>query len=137
MKPAYEMRISYWSSDVCSSDLSAENAAAKGREHRHGRDELPRGAIAKPRRFRHELVQRGIDIIGELDFRHRPQAIGAHAHRDAADAAFGDRPVQHAVLAIFPLQAPRGPDDAPQIPHLPPHPPPGAAPPPPHPPPPA
>src|SRR3546814_10730603 len=36
-KPAYEMRISDWSSDVCSSDLIGEHGdrARNGRHHRH------------------------------------------------------------------------------------------------------
>src|SRR3546814_19770301 len=42
-KTAYEMRISDWSSDVCSSDLLAQatSAPAVDRAHRH-RQELPR-----------------------------------------------------------------------------------------------
>src|SRR3546814_2916430 len=44
-KTAYEMRISDWSSDVCSSDLlplgtQLQGAAALGREHRGGGREL-------------------------------------------------------------------------------------------------
>src|SRR3546814_2048126 len=35
-KTAYEMRISDWSSDVCSSDLKVRRARAEGC-HRHGR----------------------------------------------------------------------------------------------------
>src|SRR3546814_10071803 len=48
-KTAYEMRISDWSSDVCSSDLAGCNmqqrglAAARGPDQRH---QLPRGDIA-------------------------------------------------------------------------------------------
>src|SRR3546814_6217879 len=46
-KPAYEMRISDWSSDVCSSDLGAEDLFEHSRFffqwHREG-FEVPRGA---------------------------------------------------------------------------------------------
>src|SRR3546814_18177698 len=33
-KPAYEMRISDWSSDVCSSDLESDAAGASATDHR-------------------------------------------------------------------------------------------------------
>jgi len=51
------------------------------------------------------LVVPGIEIVGELDFRDRPQAIGAHADRDADDARFVDRRVEAARLAVFALEA--------------------------------
>src|SRR3546814_20486712 len=54
-----------------------------------------------------QLIQARIDIGGELDFGHRAQAIGAHADRDPDDAAFVDRRVEHAGLAMFFLQARR------------------------------
>src|SRR3546814_19313187 len=70
------MRISDWSSDVCSSDL-------------HGRNEFAHRPIAQPRGLRHDLVGCGVEIIGELDLAHWPQAVCAHAHRHAHDAALG------------------------------------------------
>src|SRR3546814_3189331 len=48
-KTAYEMRISDWSSDVCSSDLGVERA-----HRRHERDSLPRRNIGGER-----FAQRG------------------------------------------------------------------------------
>src|SRR5512139_866669 len=47
--------------------LAAENAAAERRADRERRGELPRRAITQPRSLRHELVERGVDIVGELD----------------------------------------------------------------------
>ena len=95
--------------------LPAENAAAKGRADRHRRYELARRPIAQPRRLAHQLVERGIDIVGELNLGHGPEAIGAHAHRHADDPAFGDRRVEHTVLAIFLLQARGGAEHAAEI----------------------
>src|SRR3546814_4333634 len=44
-KTAYEMRISDWSSDVCSSDLrAARSGARRGRRHR-----VPAGSARQPR----------------------------------------------------------------------------------------
>src|SRR3546814_9266811 len=57
-KTAYEMRISDWSSDVCSSDLPADARAAPGRtRHLSGAD---RGAYgqAKPDRARPDVRER-------------------------------------------------------------------------------
>src|SRR3546814_16304934 len=45
-KTAYEMRISDWSSDVCSSDLGARRAQPGGRAQRAGRRRRP-GAAAR------------------------------------------------------------------------------------------
>src|SRR3546814_16607334 len=47
-KTAYEMRISDWSSDVCSSDLSADQIAA-GVRRRVGVDEIRRRPAQPPR----------------------------------------------------------------------------------------
>src|SRR3546814_6937023 len=71
--------------------LPAEDAAAERRAHRDRRGELARRTIAQPRRLAHQLVERGIDVIGELDLGHRAQAVRPHPHRDADDPAFGDR----------------------------------------------
>src|SRR3546814_19820040 len=59
-KTAYEMRISDWSSDVCSSDLRDADAAAIGalkpREHRHQR------ALARSRRAEQRDRRPGLDL---------------------------------------------------------------------------
>src|SRR3546814_1845022 len=53
--------------------LPAEDAAAERRAHRDRRGELARRTIAQPRRLAHQLVERGIDVIGELDLGHRSE----------------------------------------------------------------
>src|SRR3546814_4646764 len=63
-KTAYEMRISDWSSDVCSSGLAAANAALDGLAHQRRAEGLPATAVDWAR----------FDIRGMLD--------------DAAAAAF-------------------------------------------------
>ena len=85
--------------------LAAVDAAAAGHADGHRRDELAHRAVAQARRFRHDLVGGRIEIVGELDLAHRPQAVGAHAHRHADDAALGDRRVEHARAAVLGLQA--------------------------------
>src|SRR3546814_14600873 len=69
------MRISDWSSDVCSSDLGDQ------------------------------LVRRGIDIVGELDLDDRALAISAHAHGDGDDSALRDGSVKDTLNTMLPLQA--------------------------------
>src|SRR3546814_3212070 len=61
-KTAYEMRISDWSSDVCSSDLAAreiegapaEDQPAHGREVRRGHDLRPASAQSPSRHHFHQ-----------------------------------------------------------------------------------
>ena len=84
--------------------LPAEDAAAAGHAQRDRRREVARRAIAQPCGLGDDLVRCRIEVVGELDLRHRPQAIRAHADRDADDAAFGDRRVEHARLAVLGLQ---------------------------------
>src|SRR3546814_2676917 len=75
-KTAYEMRISDWSSDVCSSDLDAAAAArAKPGDRCHGvlAPDLPAGvaevagAVAGPE----EVEQKHVDEIGRASCRER------------------------------------------------------------------
>src|SRR3546814_8410912 len=73
-KTAYEMRISDWSSDVCSSDLAgmARMYARAGRRHRRARDRAPvhrrRNAHFDPPRLAplpsglHEIIGDGGEI---------------------------------------------------------------------------
>jgi hypothetical protein len=98
--------------------LPAEDAAAERRTHGDRRGELARRTIAQPRRFGHELVQPRIDIVGELDLGHRPQAIGGHAHRHADDAALADRRIEHARPAMARLQPRRRAEHAAEIAHV-------------------
>src|SRR3546814_6693717 len=73
-KTAYEMRISDWSSDVCSSDLRLAQAAV-GRQARADGDGPELVEVVELAR-RHGLAHR--DQVGELD--HLP-GIAAHEDR--------------------------------------------------------
>jgi hypothetical protein len=95
--------------------LAAEDAAAVGRADGERQAPFAGGAVAHPRRLRDDLVEGGIDIIGELDLGDRPQPVGGHADRGRDDAVLGDRRVEHAVLAIFLLEALGGAEDAAEI----------------------
>src|SRR3546814_9350216 len=71
---AYEMRISVWSSDVCSSDLLADSEAAPEQRHHLGAGIV--GAFAR---------------FGDMD---RPALVGGdpcrlQAHGDAGGESFG------------------------------------------------
>ena len=85
--------------------LAAEDAAAIGRAHRHRRREIAGRAIADARGFRHDLVEGGIDVVGELDFDHRAQTVSAHADGRRHDAALADRRIEAAREAVLLLQA--------------------------------
>ena len=77
--------------------LAAVDAAAAGHAHDERGGELGAGAVAQPRRLGDQLVERRVDVVGELDLDDRPQPVGAHAEGGADDAALGDRGVEHAV----------------------------------------
>lgn len=63
----------------------------------------PRGAlpIAPLSRLVDELIEGGIDVIGELDLSHGAQALGGCAEGEADDALLGQRGVEDAVGAKF------------------------------------
>src|SRR5690606_10347059 len=84
--------------------LAAEDAAAERAAHGDRGNELSRRAIAHPRRLADELVEAGIDIVGELDLGDRPQPVSAHADGDADNTAFVDRRVEYPGLAVFLLK---------------------------------
>src|SRR3546814_10825562 len=115
-KTAYEMRISDWSSDVCSSDLSGpRKPQCPERDENDQRviealpvqivhivehpEEVPR----PPRIAAHDKKARGIerDIgaavlrIGEVDAPHRALMIARFKVRLRAHAAFADRRLVH------------------------------------------
>ena len=71
--------------------LAAANAAAAGRANGHRREELPGAAIADARQFAADLIEARINVVGELNFRDRAQAVHAHADGGGDDAALGDR----------------------------------------------
>src|SRR3546814_6526284 len=78
-KTAYEMRISDWSSDVCSSDLGRE--AAHGRLGRSPFDAVPRGAHealprdAGGRRRALEVALRAAGLLGRPALRDRKSVV--------------------------------------------------------------
>ncbi len=92
--------------------LAAENTAAERGAHGHRTDEIVRRTIAQARRLADQLVEPGIDIVGELDLGNRAKAIGAHADRDPDDPALVDRRVEHPGLAMLSLEARGGAEHA-------------------------
>src|SRR3546814_2350606 len=74
-KTAYEMRISDWSSDVCSSDLTSSNWRRRGSGRTTAPPDRPAESAADPiRHLRRDLIgrliERDADRIG-VDRRHR------------------------------------------------------------------
>src|SRR3546814_8477341 len=97
-KTAYEMRISDWSSDVCSSDLALVGAVTRlfrrphGNEDRAGNDDdkLDQGDAAEQPQHRHDLAARrmiGEDhpeiegVGGAHAGKHQPGGLFAKSHR--------------------------------------------------------
>ena len=95
--------------------LAAADAAAARRAYGHRRVEFAGAAIAQPRQLAHDLIEARIDVVGELNFRDRPQAVHAHADGGGDDAALGDRRIEHAMLAVLALQAFGGAEHAAEI----------------------
>src|SRR3546814_1405706 len=80
-KTAYEMRISDWSSDVCSSDLDAVPGEAQGRLHREARV-LARLLERDPRAGARVLRRLHRVLVGPVGQRHaRAEGQGVHLHR--------------------------------------------------------
>ncbi|MNE80696.1 hypothetical protein D3C80_1772910 [compost metagenome] len=85
--------------------LPAVDAATARHAHGHRGDELAGRTVAQARRLRDDLVGSRVEVVGELDLHHRPQAVGAHAHGSADDATLGDRRIKHPRSAVLGLQA--------------------------------
>src|SRR3546814_20309899 len=115
-KTAYEMRISDWSSDVCSSDLQAEedqetdhvardlvrflDAGLDGvqqRAHRHGGEAEPPRAVADHGDHRPQQARRRV--------------LRQRAGEDEAAAAFAAQGLQPVDLAAQPPHLPQAGDD--------------------------
>src|SRR3546814_10711333 len=94
-KTAYEMRISDWSSDVCSSDLVAAQwivwQGAVGAE-RCERVAQASGRIARPRRWNQEVGAQLAVALGRVHQRLLMARFGDAGHR------------AHAVLVVLPAQ---------------------------------
>src|SRR3546814_2470242 len=90
-KPAYEMRISDWSSDVCSSDLPHACDGAGRTLRRHG-------AASAAARSRNAAAQMDAPPFARFCYllRHFPPARRlARAHRAAVEIARADRSEEH------------------------------------------
>ena len=84
--------------------LPAVDAAAARHAHGHRCGELGARSVAQACGFRDQLVEARVDVVGELDLDHGTQAVGAHSHGGADDAAFGDRRVEDPRAAVLGLQ---------------------------------
>jgi hypothetical protein len=60
-------------------------------------------AVPQPRRLGNQLVETGVDVVGELDLGNRPQTVRPHPDGDADDPALGDRRVENACRAVLGL----------------------------------
>ena len=54
--------------------------------------------VAHPGGLRDDLVERGMDEVGELDLGDRQQSVQGHPDRHADDPGLGQRGVHHAIL---------------------------------------
>src|SRR5579859_623184 len=84
--------------------LATADAAAARRADRHRRREFASGAVTQPGELTHHLVERWIDVVGELDFRDWLEPVDAHANGRRDNAALGDRRVEHTMLAMLALE---------------------------------
>ncbi len=85
--------------------LATANAAAAGRADHDRRGEIAGAAITDARELARDLVHRRVDVVGELDLGDRLQPVHGHADGRGHDAALGDRRIEHALIAVFSLQA--------------------------------
>src|SRR3546814_9716676 len=85
-KTAYEMRISDWSSDVCSSDLEAPERAADAEEgEAGGRDEEGHYGGEPVLGRRQRLGQRGAEGAQQGEARHRQDQVGRNRGNEGGD----------------------------------------------------
>src|SRR3546814_13049268 len=85
-KTAYEMRISDWSSDVCSSDLGDLDRAIEAAIGGFDPQGIERGALVGPL----EVIDQGLDLhrgqtVGQIAGRQRRRANSAHQLAVAID----------------------------------------------------
>src|SRR3546814_11604017 len=99
-KPAYEMRISDWSSDVCSSDLAAAIFAGASEKVRERRQFLERGKLVDHAietalliGFQaHDRADRDIEPHGDQGTERR-KLVGLHGNEEPAVVPLGRDPV--------------------------------------------
>jgi len=85
-------------------ERAAHAAAVRRADHERTRV-VAVAAIADLRRLTDDLVERRIDEVGKLDLGDRPHALHRESDRNADDAGFGQRRVEHALGPEFFLQA--------------------------------
>src|SRR3546814_8777453 len=93
-KTAYEMRISDWSSDVCSSDLLVDRRAGRRLQPLFRYAIAPRGVLHRGViRIEEDAELGGVEILRILDRRSFLDPVGIVEHdakvANAADAGFG------------------------------------------------
>src|SRR6202034_1958340 len=93
----------------------AADAAATGGANGHGREELARAAVTDARQLAADLIEARIDVVRELNFGDRTQAVDAHADGRGDDAALGDGRIEDSMLAVLALQPLRGAKHAAEI----------------------
>ena len=92
--------------------LRRVDAAAVGRAHHHRAGQASARPVPQRPGVVQQLVDRRVHEAHELELDHRPETLGAQAHRKTGEEGFRERRVQHAVCAET-LQQPVGrPEDA-------------------------
>ena len=98
--------------------LPAVDATATRHAHRHWRRELGPRPVPQSGRFREQLIQTRVHVVGDLDLGNGPQPVCPHADRHTDDAALGDRCIEHAMAAVLLLQTFCAAKDAPEVPDV-------------------
>ena len=92
--------------------LDRADVAAVGDADDDGHGQRALVAVAHPRQLAGDLVEAGEDEAVELDLADRAEAAHGQADRGADDAGFGQRGVEHALVAELGVQALRDAEDA-------------------------
>ena len=85
--------------------LGGMNARPHRRPHHQRAGQPATGAIPKPRGVVHQLVEHGIEETHELNFGHRPEALGRQPDGYPADRRLGQGGVHHPLWAEASEQA--------------------------------
>ena len=73
-------------------------AATWGADH-HRHAEVAVRAVPDPGGLAHDLVERGMDEVGELNLGYRQEPVQRHPDRHADDPGLGERRVEHPLFA--------------------------------------
>ena len=82
----------------------AVHAAAPRRPHHQRHLEVTVRPVVELGRLAHQLVEGGVDEVGELDLRDRAEAGERQPDPDADDGRLGERRVDHALVAELRVQ---------------------------------